>query len=484
MNVRLGPAPLRAPLGGRGSDAAAVTALVTVIALVTGALVARMGPAVTVGLLVAPLLAGLILLRPSLSFLVFVGCAAAVPYYLAAGSQQAAAFRIEAAGVLAASLLGAVYTRRAARPTVVDWFVVAFVASTLASWLVFGGSIKTTINTLLPIAFYAGARAFSRERVWEILWIVLIGGAIGAVTVLYEGLVVGSAVFVSPDQYLWNANGQALFRPGGVFASPPGAVTVLTMAAICGMAVIARSRGAARWIAIALTLTCVGGAIDTFTRAGYIGFAAGAVVYVLLARSSVLTPRRFLVIAGVVVAIFTTLFLPALSSTTWFQQGVLRKGNLQIRESYWALAEPLITDSTTDFLVGHGVDGVVSQSSTGGPGAGISQGLATSPTLTSIGPHSEYVRLLLEQGVFGLLLVAGWIGGAALGAVARVRRIPNELRPAAAALVGATVSFALVASAGDSMRHPPSLAAIALVTGMLVTITPRRRSAARTEGAS
>jgi O-antigen ligase len=169
--------------------------------------------------------------------------------------------------------------------------------------------------------------------------------------------------------------------------------------------------------------------------------------------------------------IFTAVFLPVLSNTTWFQQGVLRKGNLAIRESYWTLAKPLITDSPAHLIFGHGVDSLTSQSSSGGPGVGISQSLSTAPTLTTIGPHNQFVRVLLEQGLVGILLVAGWLGGACVGAVARIRAVPAELRPVLAALVGATVGFALVASASDSMRHPPSLAVIALISGTLVTVT-------------
>jgi O-antigen ligase len=471
VNLRLAPSPLRHSPAGLASGSAAVWVGAVVLTLGTGAVLVRMGPAIAIAMLAAPLIAALVLFRPAAAFLLFVGCAIVVPYYLAAGSQQAAAFRLEAAGAVAAVAVFALYAGKRAQPRTVDWIVVVFLLSAFVSWAVFGGSLKTTINTILPISFYFAARGLSRERVWSILWVVLGAGALAALTVLYEGLVVGSAVFISPDQYLWNASGQALFRPGGVFASPPGAVSVLAMTSICGLAVIARARGTQRMLAIVLTLICVAGAIDTFTRAGYIGIAAGATAYVFLARSTVFTPRRFLILAGTVAVIFSVVFLPALSTATWYQQGVLRKGNLAIRESYWTLAKPLITDSPQDLVFGHGIDSLTSQSSTGGPSVGISQSLSTSPTLTTIGPHNQFVRILLEQGLVGILLVAGWLGGACIAAIARVRTVAPELRPVIAALVGATISFVLVASANDSMRHPPSLALIALVTGMLVTIT-------------
>jgi O-antigen ligase len=222
-------------------------------------------------------------------------------------------------------------------------------------------------------------------------------------------------------------------------------------------------------VVIAAMVLSLTGAVATFTRAGLIGLVAGFFVYVLLGGSKVITVRRFVIGGGIALAVSAAVLLPVVEQTTWFQQGFLRHGNLQVRESYWALAKPVVTDSTAHLLVGHGVNSLSRENL--GASRAIGTGLNVTPTLTTIGPHSQYVRIALEQGVLGVALVLIWMLSSPIRAVFARARLPEAERPFVAALSGATICFMAAAAANDTLRHPPSVAAVAVVTGLLVTLT-------------
>jgi len=422
---------------------AAMAAVAAVSALLLGYILAVRGPAAAILLMALPALAIVLLAHPYWIFAGSVGVALLVPYTYSVGTAQAAAFRVAAAGALATTVVLLVRQRANLRVTFVDAAVATFLIMTVASWLATGGGdAAVAINPIVPVAFYVGARALTVAAIWRTLWVVTVTGALATTTVLYELFVTRTPLFVPRAEYLWNTTSETIFRPGGVFGSPPGAAAVLSITALCGLALIVHHRGSARLVAIGCVAINVAGVIATFTRAGYLGLALGLVIFILLAGSRLVTPRRFVLGAATAAALFAVAFLPTLEATTWFQQGLLRQGNLQIRESYWSLARPLVTDSTQHVLVGHGVNSLV----------------AGNPDLNaSIGP--------------GLNVMLVWFVGAPARAVVRIHALPRELRPAVGALVAAIASFLAISFAGDSMRHPPTLAAVALATGMLVTLS-------------
>src|SRR5204862_511540 len=147
----------------------------------------------------------------------------------------------------------------------------------------------------------------------------------------------------------------------------------------------------------------------TFTRAGYLGVAAGALVFFLLGGSSVVTPARAAVGALVVMAVVALVVLPRIEGTRLFNEGIVHPGTLTARVSYWSLARPLITDSREHLLFGRGVNALPTGNKTAADP--LSGGLAATPLLTTIGPHSQYVRILLEQGLLGISLMAVWLLG-------------------------------------------------------------------------
>jgi O-antigen ligase len=443
-------------------------ALAALPALLLGYVLAVYGPAPAVALLALPLIALALVAWPVEAFAGAVLIAIVVPFHLEVVSPQAAGFRIAAAVALAAIAVAAAKGMVSVRLNVVDLAVAAIVLASVVSWLILGGGGRTTLNPLLPLAFYVGARLIPARRMESMLWVLTIAGAVASFSLFYEFLVTKAPLFVPPESYLWNETGASLFRPGGVFSSPPGAVTVLSITVLCGLPLAARHTGRLRLLAVLCMALGTAAALLTFTRAGFIGLGAGLCVYVLVAGSRVVTLRRLVIGGAVVSVLFAAVVLPALTGSTWFQEGIVRPGNLTARQSYWHLAGPLITDSTQHLVFGHGVNSLVE----GSPEVGgtIDAGLGTTPTLTEIGPHSQYVRMLLEQGVLGLVLLAAWLIGAPALALARLKAVPPAARPLAGALAGATLSFIIVSFANDSMRHPPSVAAIAIVTGMLATI--------------
>src|SRR5262249_12936778 len=95
--------------------------------------------------------------------------------------------------------------------------------------------------------------------------------------------------------------------------------------------------------------------------------------------------------------------------------------------------------------------------------------LARASDLGAHGPHSQYVRTALEEGLVGVALLLFWLLGAVRAGVLGARRATASGREVIAAYVGAIVSLVVVATAGDALRHPGTLAVGAVLTGSLVT---------------
>lgn len=455
------------------------------LALVLGWAVASLGAKIAVGLMFVPLAAAVLLARPFLLFCVSMVVGIVFPFTENAGFAQAGWFRVAAAGALATIAVVLLRTRLRPRPNVVDLAVGGFLALTVGSWLTYhhSGSLADTVNPILPFAFYFAARLVRREALWTVLWVIAGAGAIGGLSVLYEFLVTKAPLFIPPNLYLWNASSLTVYRPGGVFESPPAAAAIMSMATLCTIPLIERYRGRARLAAVAIAAIGIVSCFVTYTRAGIIGLGLGLVLFGLLGGSRVATPRRTAVTALVVVVAGAALFVPVIKHTRWYTAGIARQGNFSARVSYWTLAKPLITDSPGDFVLGRGPNSLPNGQKVATGRIGL--GLAGAPVLTQIGPHSQYVRILLEQGALGLALIVLWMVGAPLRAIWFMRRAGPTVRPIIAALVAATASFAIVSAVDDSMRHQPTLTMAALVTGLLVAaVRPREQDEAPAEARS
>jgi O-antigen ligase len=381
----------------------------------------------------------------------------AVPYWYTLGSPQAAVFRVAAVCALMTALFA-----RNVRLTLVDGAVVAIVLVTVLSWLVQDdqpGVSKIVLNEMLPFALYVSARTLSAKHVGQIMTVIVIAGFVGAATVIYEFLA-GHVLFVDPASYSWNLSTATIFRPGGFFGSPPGAATVLALAIMCGIPI--GNLWNRKWRILnrtALAMMIVA-CVLTFTRASLIGLGIGFLAYLWLMRSSLVTPTRLLV-AVFALSIIVVAVLPRVENTRTFQQGIIRPGNLAVRESYWKLALPIITASPHNVIFGIGAE----QTLMPRYGGTMPSTLASSPVLIERGTHNQYILTALEEGLVGLLALIVWIAATIRTGLRTVRR---EHDPLSAALVGATVTFAVTMLANNALLHPPSFAMAALVSGLIV----------------
>ncbi len=231
-------------------------------------------------------------LRPLGGLYIGLAMILSVPSWLTVGAAQASIGRL-AAIAAASSLL--VNRRVHLRWQVTDFALAAFVAVIVLGWLLQYDpthSGRVVSDELTPIGFYIGARAVPRGRVSTVMAVVLFAGTIGALTVLYEASK-GYPIFVSPTQYKWDAPG-ALFRPGGIFGSPPEASTTLCIVCLFGLGALADLRGKVRAAAIVCLMICALALIATFTRAPLIAAAVGILLFLWLTRSPLLRPMRVL----------------------------------------------------------------------------------------------------------------------------------------------------------------------------------------------
>jgi O-antigen ligase len=157
--------------------------------------------------------------------------------------------------------------------------------------------------------------------------------------------------------------------------------------------------------------------------------------------------------------------MPRVAGASWYQEGVLRQGTFSERQSYWAESWTLATDSTDHLVLGHGINSlVIGQSEL--PGTPDTD-IAGFPELTVHGPHSQYVRTFVEEGLLGVALLLAWIGGSIVTGVRQAWRAGQD-RSLIAAAAAALISVAIVSFVDDTLRDPPTFVLVALLAGLLV----------------
>ena len=257
-----------------------------------------------------------LLFRSKVGLVLGIALLLVVPYWYTLGSAQADVLRV--ASLAAASTL--LFARRM-RPSPIDWAVGIYAAVLILGWILqydHPHAGRVVSEELTPVGFYIGARAIQPARVRLVFIVVLIAGTVGALTVLYE-FAAHHVVFGNPTAYDWNATGSSIFRPGGIFGSPPAASTVLGFVIMFGLTCRSFLRGRRRFGATICVAICALALVLTFTRAGIIGAALAAILYMWLVRSPILRPLRVAWFAGVV-TIVVLLILPSLQTSTSFQE--------------------------------------------------------------------------------------------------------------------------------------------------------------------
>jgi O-antigen ligase len=391
------------------------------------------------------------LARPGVGLFAALGVAVAVPQHQVSRAWLLVGF-FAAAGVLA--------KRHRSGMARADIAFVGFAAWTTLSWLLHLNpllGVRFFVATaVVPLGLYAAARLMvSRDLLLPTLWTLLGSGTVAAVTVLIEWAH-GSVLFSDPARYQWEGGGGEIYRPGGVLGGSPAAAIGLSMILLATLALVRVRRR--------LVLACDGvmllAIIATYSRAGWVALAAGLLVV------GYLLPYRHwgaVVYALALVAVAALVFRGHISNAQAYRQGVIRPGSTSGRLDFLHQSWPMATDTPRHFLVGRGYYAYLRNPT---PDANM---LAHPVIVERGGPHNEYVRALLEQGVIGLILLVAWLGYAMRAGVRAVRRGEGDDRLMLVGLLGAAVAFVAAGFFHDLAHNSPDLSIACVILGLLVT---------------
>jgi O-antigen ligase len=441
---------------------AVIAAAAVFSAVFMAAVLVKYGPPYAAGLLFLPLAAWYVLGRPG------VGLFAAVAVTLVVPHDVSHVWVVPPLAIAGGLLAGAVRPRFRAMDIVVG---------ALALWLTFswmthpenGITTKTFLQGVLPFALYFGVRfTVNRSLMRTTLWVVAITGFVAGLSVLFDWAT-GTVHFSDPAFYQW-ADKKEIFRAGGIFGGSPAAGVGLALVLIaCGS--LWRSSQKTRWMLGAAAALMSWGLVIVYARAAWVGVLVGVIAVVLLVPVRGRRVRASLATALAVVAALALYFSFSgtslnnqLATNQIYQKGVVRPGSAQGREQFLSLALPLVSDTREHFLFGRGFNSFQGQFHDAHQAAAF-------VLVERGGPHDEYLRAFLEQGVIGFLLVVGWIGGSIALGIRAARRLPkrSDSRLLVATLTGSVVVFAGASFFHDWMHSPVSISLAALVTGLLVT---------------
>lgn len=439
------------------------------IAIVLAYILVRRSATPAFALVLAPAV-GWLLTRSYGGLVLGIALVLVLPYWMPIGAAQASVLRLASAASLAGVLVG-----RPLKPKPTDYALGVYVAITILGWLLqydapHAGHVVSI--ELTPVGFYVGARALPDARVHLVMLLTLFAGTVGALTILYE-YAVGQTVFLDPTAYAWKATSATIFRPGGIFGSPPGASTVLCFVILFGVGAWRNTQGKLKLVTGGCLGVCGIALLLTYTRAAFIALAVAAVVFLWLLRSPLLRPGRLIVFA-LSVAILLLIALPRLESSSVFQQGIVRPGQLNAREGYWSLALPIVLSNPHTFVFGVGTAALETPaiSST----APVATELAGAPQVFTNSLHSQYVTTLVEQGVVGLLVLCVFL---AIPAVTAGRSARATCDPRYAALTACIVALAVVMVADTALLHGPTFAMTMVTAGLAANAMPHTRTLAR-----
>jgi O-antigen ligase len=430
--------------------------------LFLAAVLVKYGPAYAAALLVLPLGAWYLVGRPGLGLFAAIAITLVIPHNVSH------VWLLPVFAITGGLLAGAVRPRFRALDVVVG----ALVLWLTFSWIMHpenGITSKTFLQGVLPFALYFGVRfTVDRKLMRSALWVVLLGGALAALSVLYDWTT-GTVHFSDPAFYQW-ADKKEIFRAGGIFGGSPAAGVGLAIVLLASASLAGGGRKV-RWFVWGCFALMTWALIIVYARAAWVGGLAGLIAVVLLlpvrgrrARASVAVLLAGVALLSLYFSFSGTSLSNRLASNQIYQQGVVRPGSAQGREQFLSLALPLVTDSREHFLFGRGFNAF----------QGRYHDAHSAEAFTLIergGPHDEYLRAFIEQGIVGFILVVCWIGGTIALGVRTARRLPKRSEPRAlvATLTGSVVVFAGASFFHDWLHSPVTVAVAALATGLLVT---------------
>jgi O-antigen ligase len=287
----------------------------------------------------------------------------------------------------------------------------------------------------IPIAPSAGGAATEWLRLCSILVLyalAFIGASSPAAVRRLLGAVVLSALIPS-------AAGLAQFAVGGertigdfnrltgtfVHPDPYGIYLALVFATALAVAVV--DRGAARWASVAMMALVGTAMVGSYTRTAWV-ITAVAVLLIAIVRQRRLLLLAPLLAAALVIAVpSTTTRFNDISSPNQNPYGTGNSFNSRVQQ--WRLDLP---KATRHPLTGIGLTGIVDQS----------------PYAEHV--HSDYVRSLVETGVFGFAAYIWLLIAALAGSVRAVRSAGRVGTLAAASMAGLAVTVCYMVASGDS----------------------------------
>jgi O-antigen ligase len=430
--------------------------------LLVALVLARFGTTSAVAAVALPLATWWLVSRPGRGVFVAIAIVFAVPQFVSH------VWLIPALATTAGLLAGTARMRIRG----IDVIVALLLLWLLLSWQLFpntGVDLKTFLTLTVPIYLYATVRlATGRDLIRPALWVILIAGTVGALSVLFDWAT-GTVHFADPTAYQW-ADPKELFRAGGIFGGSPAAAICLSMAMLATAPLWTGSRQKIVRVCVGLMLWAI---VVTFARAGWIGLIGGLILLVMLLPVQARRVAVVLGLAGVVLlgcALWWSAAGPSATSgivaSPLYQKGLVRSENTRGREEFLALAAPMLVDTPTHFLVGRGFDAFQAKDGT------LDAGMAAREILINRGgPHNEYFRAWLEQGVVGLILVLGWLLGLVLVGARASQRLEkrSSSRLTIAGLTASVVAFTLAGLFHDLSHNAVSLGTLAIVSALLVS---------------
>ncbi len=173
----------------------------------------------------------------------------------------------------------------------------------------------------------------------------------------------------------------------------------------------------------------------------------------LVFASSAVPTRRKLASAGVVIGVLAAIYAGVWVASQTSEvlrdraHGVLSPlsdESVQLRFETWRLN----LDEAADHPLGQGI-GVVGAAS-------------TSDTAQQRTTDNSFLKVMVEQGVLGLLLFAAGLIGMVVLVASRLRVAPDESRPPGVAALAGFVAFLGIGLAGEAVEQPGKVVAWAL----------------------
>jgi O-antigen ligase len=467
--------PTRGTLTTRAAQSPLLTSVAAIFAAVfMAAVLVKYGTLYATALIVLPLGAWFLLARPG------VGLFAAIAVTLVVPHDVSHVWLAPPAAILGGLLAGGVRPR---------FRMLDVVIGALALWLTFswmthpenGITTKTFLQGVLPFVLYYGIRfTVDRRNFRTALWVVAIAGFIAGLSVLFDWAT-GTVHFSDPAFYQW-ADKKEIFRAGGIFGGSPAAGVGLALVLVACASLWRGSRRAKWFLGVAVAVLGWG-LIIVYARAAWVGVALGLIAIVLLLpvrerriRASIAVGLGAIALLSLYFSFSGTSLSNRLATNQIYQQGIVRPGSAQGREEFLSLALPLVTDSREHFLFGRGFNAFQGNFHD-------ANAASTFVLVERGGPHDEYLRAFLEEGVVGFILEVAWIGGAIWLGVRTARRLPkrSSQRLLISTLTGSMVTFAGACFFHDWLHSPVTVALAALVTGLLVTAADQAPIAANDE---